>query len=115
MAFSAHGLNVTSDDKNYVRRPELRPTIKSYILRRPRLRGWLLASGPGLGAPCGRGIAESDKWIWTREEQVDGKRVRDRLTINEASPNSYSFIVEMQPADGGSRAVVAEGTRTRTQ
>ena len=61
------------------------------------------------------GIAESDKWIWTRDEQVDGKRVRDRLTINKASSNSYSFIVEMQPAGGGSWAVVAEGTGTRTE
>ena len=59
------------------------------------------------------GTADSDQWIWTREAQVDSKPVKDRLTIRKTSENSYSFVDELQPAEGGNWSIVAEGTGFR--
>jgi hypothetical protein len=59
------------------------------------------------------GTADDDKWTWTRDAQIGGKPVRDRLTITRTSANSYAFVVEVQPAQGGDWSIVAEGTGTR--
>ena len=61
------------------------------------------------------GTAESDKWTWTRDAHVSGNPVRDRLTINRTSANSYTFVDELQAAQGGDWSVVAEGTGARSQ
>jgi hypothetical protein len=62
-----------------------------------------------------RGTAEGDSWIWTKEEKVGGKPFEDRLAIKKKSSNSYSFVVEMKPADGDTWSTVAEGTGTKTK
>jgi hypothetical protein len=62
-----------------------------------------------------RGTAEGDSWIWTKEEKIGGKPFENRLAIKKKSSNSYSFAVEMKPADGDSWSTVAEGTGTKTK
>ena len=62
-----------------------------------------------------KGTAEGDSWIWTKEEKIGGKPFEDRLAIKKKSPNSYSFVVEMKPADGDTWSTVAEGTGTKTK
>jgi hypothetical protein len=62
-----------------------------------------------------RGTAEDDKWIWTKDATLAGKPVKERLTINKTSVNTYSFVIEMKPAEGGNWSEVAEGTGTKTK
>ncbi len=62
-----------------------------------------------------RGTAEGDSWVWTKDEKIGGKLFEDRLAIRKKSSNSYSFVVEMKPADGDTWSTVAEGTGTKTK
>jgi Protein of unknown function (DUF1579) len=62
-----------------------------------------------------RGTAEGDSWVWTKDEKIGGKPFEDRLAIRKKSPDSYSFVVEMKPADGDTWSTVAEGTGTKTK
>ena len=61
-----------------------------------------------------KGTAENDRWEWTRDETLNGKLVQERLAIKKISPNSYSFLVVMRPAEGSNWSTVAEGTGTKT-
>lgn len=61
------------------------------------------------------GTAQSDSWAWTRQRQLNGKAVEERLSIKKTSPTSYSFSVEIKPAEGESWSTVAEGVGTKTK
>jgi hypothetical protein len=61
------------------------------------------------------GTAQSDSWVWTRQRQLNGKPVDERLNIKRTSPTSYSFSVEIKPTDGDSWSTVAEGVGTKTK
>jgi hypothetical protein len=62
-----------------------------------------------------RGTTEGDSWVWTKEEKIGDKPFENRLAIKKKSSDSYSFVVEMKPADGTSWSTVAEGTGTKTK
>jgi hypothetical protein len=61
-----------------------------------------------------RGMAESDSWVWTKRTKINGKDFEEALAIKKKSSTSYSFVIEVKRADGGSWSNVAEGTGTKT-
>src|SRR5215472_10481099 len=61
-----------------------------------------------------KGTAEDGNWVWMRDGTLGGKPMRVRLTIKKLSSNSYSFMEDIKPAEGGNWSTVAEGTGTKT-
>lgn len=61
------------------------------------------------------GTARSDSWVWTRQRELNGKAVEERLNIKKTSPTSYSFSVEMKPEESDNWSTVAEGVGTKTR
>ena len=59
-----------------------------------------------------RGTVEGNTWVWTNEEKLEGKLMKERYTATVDSPTSYRFKFEMQP-EGGEWATVMEGKATR--
>jgi hypothetical protein len=47
-----------------------------------------------------KGTVQGDTWTYTDESLMGGQKIKSRVTIKEVSPTSYTFIMEMQGADG---------------
>ena len=47
-----------------------------------------------------RGTVQGDTWTYHDESMMEGKKVKGRVTIKEVSPTEYTFLLEMQGADG---------------
>jgi len=61
-----------------------------------------------------RGTVQGDTWSYTDEAMMGGKKVKQRVTIKELSPTSYTFKLDMQGADG-KWATVMESKSTKTK
>jgi len=47
-----------------------------------------------------RGTLQGDTWTYNDESMMGGKKMKMRVTIEELSPTSYTFAMDMQGADG---------------
>jgi len=47
-----------------------------------------------------RGTVKGDTWTYTDESMMGGQKVKSRVTMKELSPTSYSFVMDVQGADG---------------
>ena len=56
-----------------------------------------------------RGTVKGDTWTFT-----GGQKVKVRVTLKEVSPTSYTFMMEMQDADG-KWAPMIESTSTKSK
>ena len=56
-----------------------------------------------------RGTVKGDTWTFT-----GGQKVKVRVTLKEVSPTSYTFMLEMQNADGQWERVI-ESTSTKSK
>ncbi len=62
----------------------------------------------------GKGVVAGDTWTWTAEGKMKGKSYKFRLTVKEASPDSYTFKGELSE-DGGTWSVIDQGKATRVK
>jgi hypothetical protein len=58
------------------------------------------------------GTEQGDTEIWSQDGKVDGKPVKQRLTIKRVSPTLYTFKFEMAPR-GADWSLVYEGQGTK--
>jgi len=58
------------------------------------------------------GQVEGDTWTYSSESEMEGKPIRTRVTIQEASPTAYRFKFELS-VDGGPWVTTVEGTETK--
>lgn len=70
-------------------------------------------SGMGSG-DMAYGQVSGDAWSWEGETMMGGQAVKQRYTIKQLSPDSYSFEFSMSMA-GGPWATVVTGTETRVK
>ena len=59
-----------------------------------------------------RGTVEGDTWTWANESKMDGKPVRVRFTLKQASADSATYKLEMATGDEPLKLVM-EGKQTR--
>jgi len=59
-----------------------------------------------------KGTVEGGKWTYTDESKMGGKMVKSRYLINETSPTSYTFRMEMLD-DKGAWQTIMDGTSTK--
>ena len=59
-----------------------------------------------------RGTATGDTFVYNDESKMNGKVLKSRYTIKQASPTSYTFKWEMQ-GDGGTWTSLMEGKATK--
>ncbi len=59
-----------------------------------------------------RGKVDGDTWAWTNTATMNGKAVRARFTLKQASADAATFKFEMASGDGP-LALVMEGKQTR--
>jgi len=60
------------------------------------------------------GTREGDTWTWNREEMTGHDTTKERYTVKQVSPTSYTFKFEIAPA-GADWSIVNEGTATKTK
>ncbi len=58
------------------------------------------------------GTLQGDTWTYLNEDKMNGKPVKSRFTIKQASPKSYTFKWEMFGEDGSWQTLM-EGTSTK--
>ncbi len=61
-----------------------------------------------------KGTLEGDTWTWNSEEKMGGQTMKQRFTVKQLSPTSYSFKFEMAP-QGAELATVMEGKGTKVK
>jgi hypothetical protein len=60
-----------------------------------------------------RGTIEAGTWTFTSTRKMGDQIMKDRYTITVTSPTSYSYKLEIAPAEGGAYSTIAEGKKTR--
>jgi hypothetical protein len=71
------------------------------------------SSGMAMAA-VSKGTVNGDTWVYMDESKLGDKMVKQRFTIRELSPTSYSFTWEMQGEDGSWMALL-EGKQTKAR
>jgi hypothetical protein len=61
-----------------------------------------------------RGTVKGDTWTFTDESMMGGQKVKSRVTLKEVSPTAYTFVMEIQGADGKWMTLM-ESKQTKTK
>ena len=67
------------------------------------------------GMPAGEsatGTVQGNTWTWTGQSKMEGKVIKNRYTMKETSPTSYTFKFETS-TDGKTWTAVMEGKDTK--
>jgi len=60
-----------------------------------------------------KGTVEGDVWTFTSTRKMGDQSMKDRYTMTVTSPNSYSYKLEIAPAQSADYSTIAQGKKTR--